>query len=56
MLKVLKLDNRATTPTVANPGEDLGFDVYALEDTALPPNTPVRVNPARATAPSRRRG
>jgi dUTP diphosphatase len=43
MLKVLKLDNRATTPTVANPGEDLGFDVYALEDTALPPNTPVRV-------------
>jgi dUTP pyrophosphatase len=43
MLKVLKLDQRATTPTVANPGEDLGFDVYALEDTALPANTPVRV-------------
>jgi dUTP diphosphatase len=43
MLKVLKLDERATTPTVANPGEDLGFDVYALEDTPLPLNTPVRV-------------
>jgi dUTP pyrophosphatase len=43
MLKVLKLDPRATTPTVANPGEDLGFDVYALEDTALPPHTPIRV-------------
>jgi dUTP pyrophosphatase len=43
MLKVLKLDQRATTPTVANAGEDLGFDVYALEDTTLPPNTPIRV-------------
>ena len=43
MLKVLKLDQRATTPSVANPGEDLGFDIYALEDTVLPPNKPVRV-------------
>jgi dUTP pyrophosphatase len=43
MLKVLKLDQRAITPTVANPGEDLGFDVYALEETLLPPNAPVKV-------------
>jgi dUTP pyrophosphatase len=43
MLKVQKLDPHAITPTVANPGEDLGFDVYALEDTVLPPNSPVRV-------------
>jgi dUTP pyrophosphatase len=43
MLKVLRLDQRATTPTVANAGEDLGFDLYALEDTLLPPNTPVKV-------------
>jgi dUTPase len=43
MLRVLKLDPRANTPTVANPGEDLGFDVYALEDIELPPNTPIRV-------------
>jgi dUTP pyrophosphatase len=43
MLKVLKLDQRATTPTVANAGEDLGFDLYALEDTLLPPNTPIKV-------------
>lgn len=43
MLKVLKLDQRATTPTVANAGEDLGFDIYALEDTLLPPNTPIKV-------------
>jgi dUTP pyrophosphatase len=43
MLKVLKLDQRAIMPTVANAGEDLGFDIYALEDTLLPPNTPVKV-------------
>ncbi|HSS99453.1 MAG TPA: hypothetical protein VLK33_20600 [Terriglobales bacterium] len=43
MLQVLKLDPRATVPSVANPGEDLGFDVYALEDTELTPNKPVRV-------------
>jgi dUTP pyrophosphatase len=43
MLKVLKLDQRAIVPTVANPGEDLGFDIYALEDTSLPPNIPVKV-------------
>ncbi|HEX4486001.1 MAG TPA: dUTP diphosphatase [Terriglobales bacterium] len=43
MLRILKLDPRATTPTVANAGEDLGFDVYALEDTTLVPSTPVKV-------------
>ncbi|HEY6184168.1 MAG TPA: dUTP diphosphatase [Terriglobales bacterium] len=43
MLKILKLDQRAITPTVANAGEDLGFDIYALEDTLLPPNVPVKV-------------
>lgn len=31
-LKVLKLDPKATLPTVAYVGEDLGYDVYALED------------------------
>lgn len=35
MLKVKKLDPRAILPTVANPGEDLGYDLYALEDTIL---------------------
>jgi len=30
-------------PIVANPGEDLGFDIYALEDTLLPPHTLVKV-------------
>jgi dUTP pyrophosphatase len=43
MLKVLKLDQRAIIPTVANAGEDLGFDIYALEDTLLVPNTPIKV-------------
>lgn len=43
MLRILKLDSRAITPTVANPGEDLGFDVYAVEDTLLVPNVPVKV-------------
>lgn len=35
MLKVLLLDDRAKAPTVAHPGEDLGYDLYALEDTLL---------------------
>lgn len=35
MLQVKLLDNRATIPTIANPGEDLGYDLYALEDTTL---------------------
>jgi dUTP pyrophosphatase len=43
MLKILKLDPSATAPTVANPGEDLGFDIYALEDTLLPPHKPIKV-------------
>lgn len=37
MLKVQRLDERAILPTVAYPGEDLGFDIYALEDTLLFP-------------------
>jgi dUTP pyrophosphatase len=32
MLYVKKLDPRATLPTVAHPGEDLGYDLYALEN------------------------
>lgn len=37
MLFVKKLDPRATLPTCAHPGEDLAYDLYALEDTALIP-------------------
>ncbi len=43
MLKVKKLHPDAVLPTVAHPGTDLGFDLYALEDTALPAGVPVKV-------------
>lgn len=35
MLQVKKLHPNAILPTVAHPGDDLGFDLYALEDTVL---------------------
>jgi dUTP pyrophosphatase len=43
MLKVKRLHPDAQLPTVAHPGTDLGFDLYALEDTALPAGVPVKV-------------
>jgi dUTP pyrophosphatase len=43
MLKVKRLDPRATVPTVAHPGEDLAYDVYALEDTILEPGKVTKV-------------
>lgn len=43
MLKVKRLDPDAKMPTVGHPGEDLGFDVYALEDTVLPYGVTVAV-------------
>ena len=43
-LKVKRLDPAAMLPVVAHPGEDLGYDVFALEDVVLRPlfATPVR--------------
>lgn len=38
MLLVQKLDVNAKMPTVVHPGEDLGYDVYAVEETVLPAN------------------
>lgn len=38
MLKVKLLMSSAKVPTCAHPGEDLGFDLYALYRTALLPN------------------
>ncbi len=35
MLYVKKLDPRALLPTVQHPGEDLGYDLYCLEDTEI---------------------
>ena len=36
MLKVKRLSEHATLPTVAHPGEDIGYDLYASADTLIP--------------------
>jgi dUTP pyrophosphatase len=43
MLKVKLLHPEAQAPTVAYAGSDLGFDLYAIEDTVLHPGVPVKV-------------
>lgn len=42
-LQVKKLHPEAITPTVNNPGEDLGYDLYALEDVLLEPGKVTKV-------------
>jgi dUTP pyrophosphatase len=37
MLKVKLLSSSAKAPTVAHPGEDLGYDIYAAETVTLGP-------------------
>lgn len=36
MLRVKLLEPGARAPEVAHPGEDLGYDIFALEETVLP--------------------
>ena len=43
MLRVKRLEAGARLPVVAHPGEDLGYDLFALEDTALAPRATARV-------------
>ena len=43
MLRVKLLEKGARAPEVAHPGEDLGYDLFALEDTELWARTTVRV-------------
>lgn len=43
MLLVKILDTRATLPTVNNPGEDLAYDLYAIENVTLNPGVPTKV-------------
>lgn len=43
MLRVKLLEAGARTPVVAHPGEDLGYDVFALEGAVLEPRATVRV-------------
>src|ERR1035437_3840292 len=35
MLKVKKLSPDAVLPTVAHPGEDIGYDLYSAEDLTI---------------------
>lgn len=50
MLKVTKLDPAATLPTVAHPGEDIGYDLYALEDIFVIKGSVVKVRTGIAVA------
>jgi dUTP pyrophosphatase len=43
MLRVKLLDPAARAPQVAHPGEDLGYDVFALEGATLAPRETVKV-------------
>jgi len=42
MLRVKRLETGARLPVVAHPGEDLGYDVFALETAILPPRATVK--------------
>jgi dUTP diphosphatase len=43
MLRVKRLHEGARLPVVAHPGEDLGYDVFALEGTVLAPRATVKL-------------
>jgi dUTP pyrophosphatase len=43
MLRVKLLENDARLPVVAHPGEDLGYDLFALEGALLTPRTTIKV-------------
>lgn len=43
MLRVKLLDPAAKAPAVAHPGEDLGYDLFAIEDVLLEPRATVKV-------------
>jgi dUTP pyrophosphatase len=43
MLLVKLLDPAARAPVVAHPGEDLGYDLFALEGVSLAPHATVKV-------------
>ncbi|MGB0065715.1 MAG: dUTP diphosphatase [Terracidiphilus sp.] len=43
MLRVKRLEEGARVPAVAHPGEDLGYDVFALEGVVLAPRATKKV-------------
>ena len=51
-LIVKRINEGATLPTVAHPGEDIGYDLYALEDTYLVPGEVTKVRTGIAVAGS----
>ena len=44
MLKVKKLSPDATLPTVAHPGEDIGYDLYSAAELTIPAHGAVGVS------------
>ncbi len=44
MLKVNRLSPDAVLPTVAHPGEDIGYDLYSAEDLTIPARGAVGVH------------
>ncbi len=44
MLKVKRLSSDAVLPTVAHPGEDIGYDLYSAEDVTLPAHSAAGVH------------
>src|SRR5260370_27969237 len=48
MLKVKLLNPAAKAPTVAHPGEDLGYDIFAAETLTIAPRGYARVSTAIA--------
>lgn len=49
-LRVQLLDEAAKAPTVAHPGEDIGYDLYACRDQTLVPGHVQRVHTGIAVA------
>jgi dUTP pyrophosphatase len=43
MLRIKRLETAARLPEVAHPGEDLGYDLFALEGAVLGPRATVKV-------------
>jgi dUTP pyrophosphatase len=43
MLRVKLLEEGARAPVVAHPGEDLGYDVFALQSVTLEPGSTIKV-------------
>ena len=56
MLKVKLLSASAKAPTIAHPGEDLGYDLYASESVTIAPRGNATIPTGVAIELTRRRG